>query len=347
MKYCTQCGAQLDDSSNFCTSCGARCEDKINSVSEEAKSKTSAETTSIIEDNLVSPGVVNTVTDKAAFRTPNHDIDTADQPTLVLDSSIQSPSGDTALLSSKRPLIIGVVVGILAVLIVVIAVLFFSGIGGTALQGEGSTQEQKIQTSDNENSEATENVDQNNTQDSDSSNSSSEESSTRADSVANTSESIPYLSSYITGSYPELSIPFENISASSTLESSSYGTYFASNVTDGNNDTAWVEGNPGDGAGEEITFSNPNSSELLSEMAIFNGYCKSEDLYYANARPYQITIFADGAPIGTTTLIDSYSSLQVVTFEEPIYVNTITVRIDSVYEGSRYSDCGISEIGFR
>lgn len=265
----------------------------------------------------------------------------------MLDSSIQSPSGDTALLSSKRPLIIGVVVGILAVLIVVIAVLFFSGIGGTALQGEGSTQEQKIQTSDNENSEATENVDQNNTQDSDSSNSSSEESSTRADSVANTSESIPYLSSYITGSYPELSIPFENISASSTLESSSYGTYFASNVTDGNNDTAWVEGNPGDGAGEEITFSNPNSSELLSEMAIFNGYCKSEDLYYANARPYQITIFADGTPIGTTTLIDSYSSLQVVTFEEPIYANTITVRIDSVYEGSRYSDCGISEIGFR
>ena len=68
---------------------------------------------------------------------------------------------------------------------------------------------------------------------------------------------------------------------------------------------------------------------------------------YANARPYQITIFADGAPIGTTTLIDSYSSLQVVTFEEPIYANTITVRIDSVYEGSRYSDCGISEIGFR
>lgn len=51
MKYCTQCGAQLDDSSNFCTSCGARCEDKINSVSEEAKSKTSAETTSIIEEN--------------------------------------------------------------------------------------------------------------------------------------------------------------------------------------------------------------------------------------------------------------------------------------------------------
>ena len=95
----------------------------------------------------------------------------------MLDSSIQPPSGDTALLSSKRPLIIGVVVGILAVLIVVTAVLFFSGIGGTALQGEGSTQEQKIQTSDNENSEATENVDQNNTQDSDSSNSSSEESS--------------------------------------------------------------------------------------------------------------------------------------------------------------------------
>lgn len=81
-------------------------------------------------------------------------------------------------------------------------------------------------------------------------------------------------------------------------------------------------------------------------MIIYNGYCKSEDLYYRNARPHQITIIADGNPIGVATLSGRFNVIQVISFEEPILPDKITVRIDSVYEGSRYEDCAISEIGF-
>ena len=270
MKFCTRCGAQLEDSSKFCTSCGAPCE----------------------------------------------------EPTSSQDS--------------KKKLVIGIAAGVIA--LVVIAILFvvfvFGGQSNEDAQATGAVQIQGEQSVKEADAVEEDSVQEN----------ASEIESTAASSDEGT---IPYLSSNVTGSYPGLVIPFTDISASSTLETSSYGTYYASNVSDGNNSTAWVEGDPGSGAGSEITFVNLTSHEPLTEMAIFNGYCKSKDLYYANARPHQITIFVDGVPIGTTSLVDEYSALQVVTFAEPVYPNQITLRIDSVYEGSRHADCCISEIGFR
>lgn len=281
MKFCTRCGAQLEDSSKFCTSCGAPCE----------------------------------------------------EPT---------PSQD-----SKKKLIIGIAAGVIA--LVVTAILFvvfvFGGQSNEDAQATGAVQiqgEQSVKESDAAEEDST----QKNASENESTAVAPEE--TTGSAAASSDEgTIPYLSSNVTGSYPGLVVPFTDISASSTLETSSYGTYYASNVSDGNNSTAWVEGDPGSGAGSEITFVNLTSHEPLTEMAIFNGYCKSKDLYYVNARPHQITIFADGVPIGTTSLVDEYSALQVVTFAEPVYPNQITLRIDSVYEGSRHADCCISEIGFR
>ena len=267
MKFCTRCGAQLEDSSKFCTSCGAPCE----------------------------------------------------EPT---------PSQD-----SKKKLVIGIAAGVIA--LVVTAILFvvfvFGGQSNEDAQATGAVQiqgEQSVKESDAAEEDST----QENASENESTAVAPEE--TTGSAAASSDEgTIPYLSSNVAGSYPGLVVPFTDISASSTLETSSYGTYYASNVSDGNNSTAWVEGDPGSGAGSEITFVNLTSHEPLTEMAIFNGYCKSKDLYYANARPHQITIFADGVPIGTTSLVDEYSALQVVTFAEPVYPNQITLRIDSVYEG--------------
>lgn len=254
----------------------------------------------------------------------------------------------TPKVPSKKPFIIGAIAGVvvLVVLLIFLAVFVFANHQDDSDQASGSVQIVGEQPAEESAADSTD-ADQINATEKGSAGARADGSEDFDAATSDEEKAVPHLSSNITGSYPGLVVPFEKISASSTLESSSSGTYYPSNIADGNNTTAWVEGDSGSGAGAEITFSKPTTDKAISEMALFNGYCKNEDLYYANARPHQITIFADGVAVGTTALIDDYSALQVVQFDDPIKANVITLRIDSVYEGSRHADCCISEIGFR
>lgn len=134
-------------------------------------------------------------------------------------------------------------------------------------------------------------------------------------------------------------------SASSVLPASEYGTYVASNLSDGDWNTAWVEGSSGSGAGQSVTMSRASGSKAsVSCLELVAGYGKSTDIYYKNARPKQVSLIADsGEVVAQVTLVDSYRVVQSISFPA-VSTSSITLRIDSVYEGNKYDDCAISEM---
>lgn len=134
-------------------------------------------------------------------------------------------------------------------------------------------------------------------------------------------------------------------SASSVLPVSEYGTYVASNLSDGDWSTAWVEGSSGSGAGQSATMSRASGSKAsVSCLELVAGYGKSTDIYYKNARPKQVSLIADsGEVVAQVTLADSYRVVQSISFPA-VSTSSITLRIDSVYEGNKYDDCAISEM---
>mgnify|MGYP004462833479 CR=1 FL=1 len=134
-------------------------------------------------------------------------------------------------------------------------------------------------------------------------------------------------------------------SASSVLPASEYGTYVASNLSDGDWSTAWVEGSSGSGAGQSVTMSRASGSKAsVSCLELVAGYGKSTDIYYKNARPKQVSLIADsGEVVAQVTLADSYRVVQSISFPA-VSTSSITLRIDSVYEGNKYDDCAISEM---
>ena len=134
-------------------------------------------------------------------------------------------------------------------------------------------------------------------------------------------------------------------SASSVLPASEYGTYVADNLSDGDWSTAWVEGSSGSGAGQSVTMSRVSGSKAsVSCLELVAGYGKSTDIYYKNARPKQVSLIADsGEVVAQVTLADSYRVVQSISFPA-VSTSSITLRIDSVYEGNKYDDCAISEM---
>ena len=139
--------------------------------------------------------------------------------------------------------------------------------------------------------------------------------------------------------------PLNSYSASSVLPASEYGTYVASNLSDGDWNTAWVEGSSGSGAGQSVTISRASGGKAtVSCLELVAGYGKSTDIYYKNARPKQVSLIADsGEMVAQVTLADSYRVVQSISFPA-VSTSSITLRIDSVYEGNKYDDCAISEM---
>ena len=134
-------------------------------------------------------------------------------------------------------------------------------------------------------------------------------------------------------------------SASSILPTGGVNTkdYSASNVLDGDTDTVWCEGDSGDGTGETITLSS-DSPQTVSGFRIWSGYHESLYLYDINARPHKIRVTANGEEVVVKELNDAKLAHQEVKFPEPVITDSITIEILSVYDGSKYNDCCISEI---
>lgn len=133
--------------------------------------------------------------------------------------------------------------------------------------------------------------------------------------------------------------------ASSALDERAKGfdLHDAGNLFDNDFSTAWVEGASGNGPGEYLVF-DFDGPTTLTRLCIAAGFDKSEKLYGQNARPEQVTIIADGEVVGTATLADEYGTWQVVDLGGAVTASSVALRIDSVYAGSYYSDCAISEL---
>lgn len=113
-------------------------------------------------------------------------------------------------------------------------------------------------------------------------------------------------------------------------------------IMDGDTTTAWVEGVDGNGEGESITFTL-GDLYAVSDIKIWNGYQKSEDLYYKNARPAELELeFSDGST-ERISLQDTSSGFQEFALERHV-TSYVKVKIISTYEGSKYEDTVISEI---
>ena len=136
-----------------------------------------------------------------------------------------------------------------------------------------------------------------------------------------------------------------SVSCSSSLSEAQYNIYHvANNLIDGDLTTAWVEGVNGQGVGQYLTFIFKNKG-LLSNIAIHNGYQKTEDTYNKNSRPKEITI-TFGDDISKSYTLDDILGEQVIELEDPVETDKLTIVIDSVYPGYKFEDTAISEIKF-
>lgn len=138
---------------------------------------------------------------------------------------------------------------------------------------------------------------------------------------------------------------FDTLSTSSTLVGGTQ-SYQADLLIDGDTSTWWAEGEAGDGAGSWIEF-DAEAKQSVSSVTIMGGCNESEDLYWRNGRPRQVTIsFDDGSHTGTT-LSDTPFAWQTITLDEPVQTESVRITIDSAYSGSATSDTCVSEIEIR
>jgi hypothetical protein len=140
--------------------------------------------------------------------------------------------------------------------------------------------------------------------------------------------------------------------ASSVLKPQGGSRYDANNVLDGRLDTAWVEGVPGPGRGEWIEIEFPVNT-VVSEIAIFPGYGKSEQLFKKNSRPRKILIqFVgeyqhSGNPRAQEMALVDEMKWQTVKVTPSVTTVAVRFTIIDVYPGTAYEDTAISEIRIR
>jgi FtsZ-binding cell division protein ZapB len=150
----------------------------------------------------------------------------------------------------------------------------------------------------------------------------------------------PFGDSYFINGCDGGSVECKVISASSTLDPNKT-SFRKNNLIDQNPLTAWVEGNEGYGIGSyfEISCNNLNT--------IYNGYQNSPSNWLKNSRVKKFKVYIDGKPLCFLVLKDEMGEQN---FELPFDADWETAHIFKfeifeVYEGEKYSDVCISEIG--
>lgn len=137
---------------------------------------------------------------------------------------------------------------------------------------------------------------------------------------------------------------FTWVSASSSLDG------YASNLTiDGKLETAWLEGIKGNGIGEWIMYSS-ESEQTVSSITIYNGYLKNDKVYINNGRIKKFSLeFSDGEIITKDISKVNFSDAKngyTVELENPKVTTFVKLTILDAFQGSYYTDTGISEIDF-
>lgn len=140
---------------------------------------------------------------------------------------------------------------------------------------------------------------------------------------------------------------------STSVLASKANAYKAEHLHDWDLRTAWVEGLPGEGIGATATidfdFRHSNPQLRMHTVYIYNGYCKSEELWQKNGRAKELIIYVNGSRIGVLKLEDTYRMQQFSVGEHVAGesgILSVTFEIKSTYPGTHYTDTAISEINF-
>ncbi len=126
--------------------------------------------------------------------------------------------------------------------------------------------------------------------------------------------------------------------------------YDVSQINDGNEDTAWVEGVKGSGIGEwvkmiHVDWIRKKKYCMVNSVWIKNGYMKNRELYYANNRVKKIRIeFSEGEK-KEIELKDGVFDYQIFKLGE-IKTKWVKVVILDAYKGKKHDDTCISELQF-
>lgn len=144
--------------------------------------------------------------------------------------------------------------------------------------------------------------------------------------------------------------PPRTFRASSALAANGKNNYQAHLVHDFDLETAWVEGEDGHGIGSVLEISVAMQSPLnIHTITIYNGYCKSLDVWRKNSRVKRLKVHANGQSLGTFVLEDTYFGQA---FSIPPQYSSeggmleLRFEILEVYPGTHYADTAISEINF-
>jgi hypothetical protein len=150
----------------------------------------------------------------------------------------------------------------------------------------------------------------------------------------------------------------DTLSASSELKTFKGITYSSKNVHDLSYKTAWIEGVPGYGIGEAVTYHFPPQNPRITEIIVVNGYVKSEKAWKENSRVKKLKMYIDNKPLAILNLYDTRKE-QHFKFEPLGYSDredwdklkskswwTIKFEILEVYGGDKYDDTAITEIYF-
>lgn len=150
----------------------------------------------------------------------------------------------------------------------------------------------------------------------------------------------------------------EEVTASSYLKSQGANNYVPKNAHDFNYKNAWVEGVPGYGIGEFLSYKFAAISPRITEIIVVNGYVKSETAYQNNSRVKKLKIYLNNKPYAILHLEDKIANQGFKV--EPIGNSnredwdiletkpdwTLKFEILEVYKGLKYDDVAISEIYF-
>lgn len=139
--------------------------------------------------------------------------------------------------------------------------------------------------------------------------------------------------------------------ASSFLAPQKGFTYGPKNAHDDSLATAWVEGVPGNGAGEWISYEFPPQNPRITSVLIYNGLVKSDRAWKANARVKKLLLSIDEKPYAVLDLADT-PALQTFDLGGPIQpldpkkAMLLRFTIQEVYPGDKYQDTALTEIYF-
>lgn len=144
---------------------------------------------------------------------------------------------------------------------------------------------------------------------------------------------------------------FSGVSASSVHSQMNDCVYYPENVTDSDLRTAWVEGAAGSGVGESITIQY-NGTESFENygVQIYDGYCKSDQVFNSNSTPTRLKMLVNGTAVHEIGLSVTMEN-QYVNYTDPITINPgdqITFEIMEVYvpADDQNLDTAITDIAF-